>query len=101
LGGRLAPHQLEFLLITPVQLSWTNPRRGLLPLTISSKSIDMIESNISSINISELKQYKECIINYYQLEIENKRRMVSIEFYQFLLFIVHIIIIALCWLFYK
>jgi len=65
-----------------------------------SKTIDISESNIST-NISELKQYKECIINYYQLEIENKRRMVSIEFYQFLLFIVQIIIILACWLFYK
>jgi len=67
-----------------------------------SKSIDMIDSNISRINISEVKQYKECILNYYQLELENKKRMVVIEFYQSLLFIVQIIIIiALCWLLYK
>ena len=65
-----------------------------------SKSIDITESNIST-NISELKQYKECIINYYQLELENKRRMVSIEFYQFLLFIVQIVIILALWLIYK
>ena len=66
-----------------------------------SKSIDIIDSNISRINISELKQYKECILNYYHLELENKKRMVVIEFYQFLLFIVQIVIIVLCWFFYK
>lgn len=67
-----------------------------------SKSIDIIDSNISKINISELKQYKECIVNYYQLELENKKRMVVIEFYQCLLFIVQfVIIIALCWFLYN
>lgn len=67
-----------------------------------SKIIEIIDSNISKINISELKQYKECIVNYYHLELENKKRMVVIEFYQFLLFIVQIIIIvALCLFFYK
>jgi len=67
-----------------------------------SKSIDIIDSNISKINISDLKQYKECILNYYQLELENKKRMIVIEFYQCLLFIVQfVIIIALCIFFYK
>jgi len=64
-----------------------------------SKSIDIIDSRI---NISELKQYKECIVNYYHLELENKKRMVVIEFYQCLIFIVQIIIIgALCLFFYR
>ena len=63
-----------------------------------TKSIEIIESNI---NVSELKQYKECIINYYHLEIENKKRMAVIEFYQFLLFIVQIIIIITLCLVYK
>jgi len=66
-----------------------------------TKSIEIIESTMSNINMSELKQYKECIINYYQLEIENKKRMVVIEFYQSLLFIIQIIIIIALWLFYK
>jgi hypothetical protein len=67
-----------------------------------SKDIDMIDSNMSRINISELKQYKECIVNYYHLELENKKRMVVIEFYQCLLFIVQfVIILALCIFFYK
>ena len=65
-----------------------------------SKAIDMIDSNISRINISELKQYKECIVNYYHLELENKKRMVVIEFYQCLLFIVQFVIILALWLFF-
>ena len=66
-----------------------------------TKSIEIIETTMSTINVSELKQYKECIINYYHLEIENKKRMAVIEFYQFLLFIVQIIIIIALCLFYK
>jgi len=65
------------------------------------KSIEIIESTMSNINVSELKQYKECIINYYHLELENKKRMGVIEFYQLLLFIIQIIIIIVLWLFYK
>ncbi len=62
-----------------------------------TKSIEILDTNI---NVSELKQYKECILNYYQLELENKKRMGVIEFYQCLLFIVQIIMIALCVFFY-
>ena len=41
-----------------------------------------------------INQLKICIQNYYQLELENKRRMESIDCYQFQLFIVQIVIIG-------
>ena len=55
------------------------------------KSIDTIEKKYS---IGEIPQLKICIQNYYQLELENKRRMEYTDCYQFQLFIVQIIIIA-------
>lgn len=59
------------------------------------KCIDIIDKKISDSNINELKI---CIQNYYQLELENKRRMENHECYQFQLFIVQIFII--CYLIY-
>ena len=53
------------------------------------KCLDKIENKYS---VSEVPQLKICIQNYYQLELENKRRMQDIECYQFQLFIVIIII---------
>ena len=55
------------------------------------KCVDTIEKKYS---IGEIPQLKICIQNYYQLELENKRRMEHIEYYQFQLFIVIIIIIV-------
>jgi hypothetical protein len=43
--------------------------------------------------INDMNQLKTCIQNYYQLELENKRRMIDHECYQFQLFITQIIII--------
>jgi hypothetical protein len=54
------------------------------------KCIDTLEKY----SIDEVPQLKMCIHNYYQLELENKRRMEYIECYQFQLFIVIIIIIV-------
>lgn len=55
------------------------------------KSIDTIEKKYS---IGEIPQLKICIQNYYELELENKRRMEYTDCYQFQLFIVIIIIIV-------
>ena len=48
--------------------------------------------------ISDINELKICIQNYYQLELENKGRMLNHECYQFQLFIVQIFII--CYLIY-
>lgn len=55
------------------------------------KCIDTIEKKYS---IGEIPQLKICIQNYYQLELENKRRMEYTDCYQFQLFIVIIIIVV-------
>ena len=49
-------------------------------------------------NDSNINEIKICIQNYYHLELENKRRMLDHECYQFQLFIVQIFII--CYLIY-
>jgi hypothetical protein len=49
-------------------------------------------------NDSNINEIKICIQNYYHLELENKRRMLDHEFYQFQLFIFLIFII--CYLIY-
>jgi len=59
------------------------------------KCIDIIDKKISDANLNE---FKTCIHNYYHLELENKRRMLNHECYQFQLFIVQIFII--CYLIY-
>lgn len=59
------------------------------------KRIDIIDKKINDSNINELKM---CIQNYYHLELDNKRRMLNHECYQFQLFIVQIFII--CYLIY-
>ena len=59
------------------------------------KCIDVIDKKISDSNINELKT---CIHNYYYLELDNKRRMLNHEYYQFQLFIVQLFII--CYLIY-
>ena len=43
---------------------------------------------------NQYNEIKICIQNYYQLELENKRRMEYIDCYQFQLFIVIIVIIV-------
>ena len=43
---------------------------------------------------NELNELKICIQNYYQLELDNKRRMLNHECYQFQLFIVQLFIIC-------
>lgn len=60
------------------------------------KCIDIIDKRISDINTSHanISQLNICIQNYYQLELDNKRRMLNHECYQFQLFIVQIIIIS-------
>ena len=55
------------------------------------KCLHTIENKYS---IGEIPQLKICIQNYYQLELENKRRMEYTDCYQFQLFIVQIIIIV-------
>ena len=55
------------------------------------KSFDQIKTQISDAKLVELKQ---CITNYYHLELENKRRLEYNEWYQFQVFIVQIFIIA-------
>jgi hypothetical protein len=55
------------------------------------KCIDIIDKKISDSNINELKI---CIQNYYHLELDNKRRMLNHEYYQFQLFIVQLFIIS-------
>jgi len=62
------------------------------------KCIDRIDKKISDSNINELNQLKTCIHNYYHLELDNKRRMLNHECYQFQLFIIQIFII--CYLIY-
>jgi two-component SAPR family response regulator len=59
------------------------------------KCIDTIDKKISGLNMNELKT---CIHNYYQLEVENKRRMEYYEYYNLQIFIVQIFII--CYLIY-
>ena len=56
------------------------------------KRLDTIEKD------NDTSQLKICIQNYYQLELDNKRRMVNHECYQFQLFIVQLFII--CYLIY-
>lgn len=48
----------------------------------------------TSVQIKEINELKICIQNYYQLELENKGRMLNHECYQFQLFIVQIFIIS-------
>ena len=55
------------------------------------KCIDTIEKKYSN---GEMSQLKICIQNYYHLELENKRHMEYIDYYQFQSFIVIIIIIV-------
>ena len=57
------------------------------------KHVDMIDKKINDVN-----ELKLCIQNYYQLELENKRRMEYYEYYNLHLFIVQIFII--CYLIY-
>jgi len=49
---------------------------------------------ITQINDAKLVELKQCIINYYHLELENKRRLEYTEWYQFQVFIVILIIIG-------
>ena len=60
------------------------------------KCIDIIDKKISDANITHanISQLNICIQNYYQLELDNKRRMLNHECYQFQLFIVQLIIIS-------
>ena len=55
------------------------------------KCIDIIDKKINDSNINDLKT---CIHNYYHLELDNKRRMLNHECYQFQLFIIQIFIIS-------
>ena len=55
------------------------------------RCFDAIKIQQGGVSIIELHN---CIKNYYQLELENKRRMESIEYYQFQLFIVQIVIMG-------
>jgi hypothetical protein len=55
------------------------------------RGFDTIQKQHGDVSITELHN---CIKNYYQLELENKRRMESIECYQFQLFIVQIVIMG-------
>jgi len=43
---------------------------------------------------NDINELKLCIQNYYQLELENKKRMLNHECYQFQLFIVQLFIIC-------
>lgn len=52
------------------------------------KRLDIIEKH------NDTSQLKICIQNYYQLELDNKRRMENHECYQFQLFIVQLFIIS-------
>ena len=54
------------------------------------KSFDNVTTQISDAKLVELKQ---CITNYYHLELENKRRLENAECYQFQLIIVQMFII--------
>jgi len=56
-----------------------------------SRCFDTIQKQHGDVSITELHN---CIKNYYQLELDNKRRMESIECYQFQLFVVQICIIG-------
>jgi len=56
-----------------------------------NKSFDNVNIQINAAHITELKQ---CITNYYHLEVENKRRLEYSECYQFQLFVVILIIIS-------
>jgi len=55
------------------------------------KSFDDITTQISDAKLVELKQ---CITNYYYLELENKKRLENAECYQFQLFIVQLFVIS-------
>lgn len=57
------------------------------------KCFDRIDKKGDS-NINELNQLKICIQNYYHLELDNKRRMLNHECFQFQLFVVQIFIIS-------
>ncbi len=48
----------------------------------------------TSVQIKEINELKTCIQNYYQLELDNKRRMLNHECYQFQLFIIQLFIIS-------
>lgn len=54
------------------------------------KSFDQLKSQITDAQINQLRV---CINNYYQLELENKRRLENGECYQFQLFVVQMFII--------
>ena len=63
------------------------------------RRLDVIDEQINHTQYdTQLNQLKICIQNYYQLELDNKRRMENHECYQFQLFIVQIFII--CYLIY-
>ena len=62
------------------------------------KMKDDLEKYLDVKNDTQLNEIRICIQNYYQLELENKRRMLDHECYQFQLFIVQIFII--CYLIY-
>jgi hypothetical protein len=64
---------------------------------IREDGIDKI-NDIQNKQHNELNELKICIQNYYQLELDNKRRMLNHECYQFQLFIVQLFII--CYLIY-
>lgn len=55
------------------------------------KCLDHMKTQISDAKLVELKQ---CITNYYYLELENKRRLEYNEWYQFQLFIVQLFMIG-------
>lgn len=59
------------------------------------ESLNKFEKKYSDAQLTELKQ---CITNYYYLEIANKKRIEDGEYYQFQLFIFQICII--CYLIY-
>lgn len=57
------------------------------------KSLDTIEKKYSDSQIL-IVDLKQCITNYYYIELEHKRRLENAECYQFQLFILQIIIIS-------
>jgi hypothetical protein len=56
-----------------------------------NKSFNNVTTQISDAKLLELKQ---CITNYYHLELENKRRLECSEYYQFQVFVVLLFIIG-------
>ena len=58
------------------------------------RTIQHIETRLDDSDINSINSLKICIQNYYQLELENKKRMEWCECYQFQLFIVQLFIMC-------